>query len=126
MCIRDRHGVVVAQVCAAGSADAALELRRLVGDDIAVEVGEDEHLKVSPTLFIDELGGGDVDIPVVSDDIRILFADLLANLQEFAVGSLDHVGLGDDGNFALVVISSVFIGKSGNALGALGLSLIHI
>ena len=41
------HRVTLADVCAAGRADAALELGSLVGDYIAVEVRKDENLEVA-------------------------------------------------------------------------------
>lgn len=45
-----KHRVALADVCAAGSADAALEFRRLVGDYIAVEIRENEYLEVAAAL----------------------------------------------------------------------------
>ena len=50
-----KHRVALADVCAAGSADAALELRRLIGDYIAVEIRENEYLEVAAALLVDEL-----------------------------------------------------------------------
>lgn len=49
------HRVTLADVCAAGCADAALELSCLVGDDVAVEVRENEDFEVAAALLVDEL-----------------------------------------------------------------------
>ena len=46
-----KHGVALADVGAAGGADAALELGRLVGDDVAVQVGQNKHLEIACGAF---------------------------------------------------------------------------
>ncbi len=65
------HGVPLADVRAARRAYAALELGRLVGQDVAVEIGKNEYLEVGTALFVYELCGGYVDIPIVGCDFGI-------------------------------------------------------
>ena len=90
-----KHGVFLADVCAARRADAALELGGLVGDYVAVKVGQDEYLEVLAPLGVDEFCGGDVDIPLISRYLGIFLAYLLAEVEEFAVGGLYDVCLLD-------------------------------
>lgn len=52
-----KHGVALANVGAAGSANTALEFGSFVGDDVAVQVGQHKHLEVAAALFVDQLGG---------------------------------------------------------------------
>ena len=47
-----------------GSANAALEFRRFVGDDVAVEVRQHKYLEVAAAFFVDQLCSGDINIPV--------------------------------------------------------------
>ena len=80
------HGIALADIAASGRSDAALELGGLIGYDIAVKVGKNKDLKVCTALFVDKLGGGDVDIPVVCGYFGILLAYRLAEIEEFSVG----------------------------------------
>ena len=73
---RLKHGVALADICAACRANTTLEFGSLIRDDIAVEVRQDEHAEVAAALFINELCRKDVDIPFVCGDLRVFFADL--------------------------------------------------
>lgn len=114
------HRVTLADVCAAGCADAALELGSLVGDYIAVEVRENEDFEVAAALFVDELRRGDVNVPLVGHDVGIFLADLLAEVEELAVCGLDDICLCDYRNAALVVAARVVICESCDSVAALG------
>ena len=69
--------------------------------------------------MIHQLGGHDIDIPVVGGDLRIFFPDLLAELEELAIGGFDNVGLSDNGDPALVVPAGIVVGQARNPLGPL-------
>ena len=114
------HRVTLADVCAAGCADAALELGSLVGDDVAVEVREDEDFEVAAALLVDELRRGDVDVPLVGHDVGIFLADLFAEVEKLAVRGLDDICLCDYRNAALVVAARVVICESCDSVAALG------
>jgi len=112
------HGVLLADVGATGRADAALELGGLVGQDVAVEIREDEDLEVAAALLVDELGRHDVDVPVVGVDARVLLGDAIEVLEEAAVGRLDDVGLGDARDPLPPVLLGVLEGQPADAVGA--------
>ena len=97
------HRVTLADVCAAGCADAALELSSLVGDYVAVEIRENEYLEVAAALLVDELRRGDVNVPLVGHDVGIFLADLLAEVEKLAVRGLDDICLCDYRNAALLL-----------------------
>ena len=113
-----KHGVALADVAAARRAYAALEFGRFVSDDVAVQVGQHEHLKIGAALFVHQLGRHDVDIPVVRGDVGVLFAHGLAELQKLAVRGLDDVGFGNDGHAGFVVFPGKIIRELCNALRA--------
>ena len=112
------HGVAVADVGAAGGAYAALDLGGLVGDDVAVEVGQQKDLELISDPLIDQIGGHNVDVPVLRLDLRVVRRHLVADAGEHAVGLFHDVGLGDDGDACFSVGSGVFKGSAGNAPGA--------
>ena len=105
---------MLAQVCAAGGADTPLEFGGFVCQDVPVEIRQDEYLELGPSLFIDQFCRHDIDIPVVHFDFRIILCNLLAFLQELAVGGLHHIGLGDDGDPVLAVGPGIFKGQAGD------------
>ena len=114
------HSVPFTDVRTACRAYAALKFSRLVGDDIAVEIGKNEYLEVLATLRVDELCGSDVDIPFVGCDLRIVLADIFAKVEELTVGGLDYVSLCDDGNSFLMISSCIVVCKLCNSLTAFG------
>ena len=90
-----KHGVALAYIGASGSADASLELGGLIGDYIAVEIRKNEHLEVAAAFLVNELCGGDVNIPLVSRDFGVILADFLAQIQKLSVRCLYDVGFRD-------------------------------
>ena len=100
---RLEHRVARADIRAAGGADSALELRRFVGDDVAVEVRQHEDGEVAAALFVEQLRGGDVDIPLVRYDFGIFRGDGVTVAQEVAVGRLNDVRLLYQRNAGLAV-----------------------
>ena len=92
------HGVAVADVGAARRADAALKLRGLIGDDVAVEVRQQQHLKAAAHALVDEVRRHDVDIVVIDGDLRIVGGHLVADGGELAVRLFEDVCLRDDGH----------------------------
>ena len=62
------HSILTASVGAARRAYAALNLGGLVGDDVAVQIGQNEHLKPAADFRVHQIGGHDVDVPVLGGD----------------------------------------------------------
>ena len=71
------HSVSLTDVRRTRGSYSALELRRLVGQDIAVEVGQNHYLELRPSLRIYQLSGHYVDIPVVELYSGVILRDLL-------------------------------------------------
>ena len=112
------HSILTASVGAARRAYAALNLGGLVGDDVAVEVGQHEYLELAANLRIYQVGGHDVDVPVVGGDLRIIRRHLVADAGEHTVGLFHDVGLGDDGDIGFAVGPGKVEGGLGDAAGA--------
>ena len=110
-----KHGVAVADVGAARRADAALQLRGLVGDDIAVEVRQQQHLKAAAHALVDEVRRHDVDVIIIDGDLRIVGGDLVAEGGELAVGLFEDVRLRDDGHARLAIAPGVVKRRAGDA-----------
>ena len=83
-----KHGEAVADVGAAGGTDTALKLSRLIGDDIAVEIGQHKDLELRTDIGVHQIGGHDVDVPVVGGDIGIIRRHFVAESGEKTVGLL--------------------------------------
>ena len=64
------HSIMIAQVRTAGGADTALNLGGFIGQDVAVEIGEDEDLKAVSDGGIQQIGSHNVDVPVIDFDFR--------------------------------------------------------
>ena len=90
------HGVSLAGVGAAGGADASLDLRGFVGDYVPVHVGRNHDLELVSTGGVQKFGRHYVYVPGVPLDFRVAGRDVPRHVQEFAVGSLHDVRLGDD------------------------------
>jgi hypothetical protein len=92
------HGHVFADVGAARQAHAAGHLGRDVAQDVAVQVGRDDH--------VEQLGPGgqpccaDVDDHVIGLDLRVFDPNLVENPVEQAIGHLHDVVLGHAGDLA--------------------------
>jgi hypothetical protein len=105
-----------ADVGAAGEADRARDLRGHVGEDVAVEVRQDHD--VERLGGVGQLGGADVDDPVLGLDLGVLGSDLLEHLVEETVGHLHDVVLGEAGDLLAVVAAGVLEGVADDALAA--------
>ena len=102
------EGCMPIEIMAARGADTALELSRLVGDDIAVEVRQNKHLELCAALFVNQLCGHDVNVPVVKLDTRIVLCNLLAYIKELTVRCLYNIRLCYCGNAGLAHLLCVF------------------
>ena len=91
-----KHGILLADVCTAGSTYAALKFCGFVGDNVAVKVGENKYLEILAALRVDELSCRDVNIPLIGRNLGIILAYVLAKIEKFTVGCLDNIGLGDN------------------------------
>ena len=114
-----KHGILLANVCTASSTYAALKFCSFVGDNVAVKIGENKYLEILAALRVDELGRCDVDVPLVGCDLGIILADILAKVEKLAVGGLDDVSLGDDGNSVLMISSCIVVSELCDSLTAL-------
>jgi hypothetical protein len=85
------HGALVADVGRPGQAHRAGDLRRHVGEDVAVQVRHHDH--VEGVRRVGHLGGADVHDPDFLLDVRIERADFVEHLVEQAVGHLHDVVL---------------------------------
>ena len=112
------HGVAVADVGAARRADAALQLRGLIGDDVAVEVRQQQHLKAAAHALVDEVRRHDVDIVVIDGDLRIVGGHLVADGGELAVRLFEDVCLRDDGHARFAAAPGVVKRRAGYAARA--------
>ena len=113
-----KHGVAVADVGAARRADAALQLRGLVGDDVAVEVRQQQHLKLSAHPLVDEVGRHNINIVVIDGDLGIIGGHLVAEGGELAVRLFEDVRLRDDGHARLAVAPGIVERRAGDAARA--------
>ena len=109
------HGVAVADIGAARRADAALKLRGLVGDDVAVEVRQQQHLKAAAHALVDEVRRHDVDVIVIDGGLRIVGGHLVADGGELAVGLFEDVRLRDDGHTRFAAAPGVVKRRAGDA-----------
>ena len=88
------------------SPKSADEARTQVGDDVAVEVGEQEH--VEPTGLTDESGGQVVDLQVLQDDLAAIDRVLPRRPQEQAVRRRHDPGLVTEGDPVAAVRLRIF------------------
>ena len=107
-----------ADVGARRDAETADETGREVGDDVAVEVRQHEH--VPPLGVQHELHARRVHDVVLELDagVLVLLGDLAGDLQEQAVGHLEDVGLVHRGDLLAAVGDGVVEGVAHDALGA--------
>ena len=112
-----KHGIPATGVGAARRADTALNLGSLIGNDIAVQVWQYEHLKFAADLRVHQIGGHDINIPILGGDLRVIRRHLMADAGEHPVGFLHDVGLGDNGHVGLAVGTGKLKGGSGNPAG---------
>src|SRR4029077_9134119 len=106
-----------AEVRTRGEAEAADETRGEVGDDVSVEVRQDEHVVLLRTL--DELHAEVVHDSVLELEVRVLLGDLARNAEEEAVRELHDVRLVDGGHLAASVAARVVEGELHDAATAL-------
>ena len=112
------HGVAVADVGAARRADAALQLRGLVGDDVAVEVRQQQHLKLPAHPLVDEVRRHDINIVIIDGDLGIVGGDLVAEGGKLAVRLFEDVRLRDDGHARLAIAPGIVERRAGDAARA--------
>ena len=77
---RFKHRIALPKVCASSCADAALEFSRFIGQDITVQIRENQNLELLSALFIHQFCGHDVDIPVIHLDARVFLRHVIAQL----------------------------------------------
>src|SRR5207302_1367824 len=90
---RLEHRAPGSDVRGAGEADRASDLRRDVGKNVAVEVRH--HDDVESLGRVRQLGGADVDDPVLLLDVRVLRPDLVEDLVKEPVRDLHDVVFGE-------------------------------
>ena len=112
------HGVLVAHIGRTGSTHTALNLGSFVGDDIAVEVGQQHNLELLTKGLLNEVGSHDVDVVIFHFDLRIFRCDLMAQGSKLAIGLLHDICLGDDGQVLFTIVTGIFESCSCDTLGA--------
>ena len=99
---------VLADVRPGGDAQAADEPGAEVGEDVAVEVGQDQD--VVQLGLLHELHAHVVDDPVLEFDVGVRLGDLAADFEEEAVGELEDVRLVDARDLLPAVLPGVLEG----------------
>src|SRR5690606_21604350 len=99
------HGALVADVGRAGQPYAAGDLRDDVGGDVAVEIGQDDDVKLLGR--VGHLGHADVDDPVLGFDVGVFLGHFPENFVEEAVGHLHDVVFRKAGDFLAPVLPRV-------------------
>ena len=112
-----KHGILVANIGTACGTHTTLDLGSFIGDDIAVQIGQHEHLELVADLLIHKVRGHNINVPFVGGNLRILCRDLLADGRKFAVCLLHNIGLGNNRNPLFTVLPGIFKSRSGNAAG---------
>ena len=79
------HRIARTDIGATRRSNAALQLRRLVGQDVAVQIGQEEDLKTAACRRIDQIGRHNIHIPILDLDLRIVLCDRMAQHGEFSV-----------------------------------------
>src|SRR5690242_16254244 len=108
-----KNGAVVAEVGAGHQAEAAHKSGAKIGDDVAVEIFEQQHVVLIGVH--DQLHAGVVDDVLAVRDLGIFLGDVAGAAQEEAIGKLHDVGLVDGVNLLALVLAGVFEGETGNA-----------
>src|SRR2546421_2816069 len=110
------HGAVIADVGGTGKANGTGYLRRHVGEDIAVQVWQHDHVKC--LWRVGELGRANIDDPCFVDYIGILHRNLVEHAVEEAVGQLHDVIFHEAGDFLAVVAPGILKGVAHDLLAA--------
>ena len=121
---RFKQGVLIADIGGGSGTQTSLMLGSHIGDNVAIQVGEDDNLNALVKIGIHHLGGHSIHQTLLNLDFRILLSNLADCLDEVAVSQLDDVCLGDDGYIFLTGFPGVLKGCPGNALATL--SRLHL
>src|SRR3990172_3100776 len=113
---RLEHRYVVAQVRAGGAPQPADQPRTEVGQDVAVEVGQDQH--VVQLRLLHQLHRHVIHQPLLVGDIGILFGDAAGDGEEEAVRELHDVVLGHRRHRLAPEPPRVLEGEADDALAA--------
>ena len=108
---RFKHSVSATDIGTSGSSYAALQLCRFIGNDIAIQIRQDEYVEIAVDLIVNQVGCHDIYIPVVGLDLRVILGNIVAEAEEFTVSFLHDIRLGHDGNILVSVVFRIF--KSG-------------
>ena len=110
-----KHRITVTDIGTAGCTHAALNLGCLIGNNIAVQVGQQNHLELVAQLGIDQIGGHNINIPIVHRNIRVILSDFVADGSELAVCLFHNIGLGNNADPGFAVILGILKGSTGNS-----------
>ncbi len=81
---RFKHSVSATDIGTSGSSYAALQLCRFIGNDIAIQIRQDEYVEIAVDLIVNQVGCHDIYIPVVGLDLRVILGNIVAEAEEFA------------------------------------------
>ena len=113
-----KHGVAAAHVGASGGSDAALNLGRLVSDNISVQIRQDHNVEIAVDLIVYQVRRHDIHVPVVGLDFRIILGHVVTEAEEFSVCLFHNIRLGYNGNVLISVCFGVFKRRAGKAGGS--------
>jgi len=115
-----KHGIMLSYIGTSCGAHTSLQLRRLIGQDISVKVGQYHHLELFSSFFVYKFSCHDVYIPVIGLDLGIISGYIFTDIQEFSVGGFHNIGFCYNGDSFLSVFFCIIKGHTGDPFGALG------
>ena len=113
---RLEHGHMLANIGRPRQPDRTSDLGCDVGENVAVEIRQHDH--VERFRRVGQLGGADVDDPVLVLDVRVLGGNLFEDLMEEPIGHLHDVVFGEAGDLATIVLPGVVEGIADDLLRA--------
>ncbi len=93
----------VADVTGAAETESANHLSAKIGNDIAEQVGSNQHIIVVGILKQPHCDS--IDVGIIHLDLRIVFSYFLRDIEEEAVSGSNNICLMDDGNFFAVILA---------------------
>ena len=111
-----KHSVLVADVGRASRTHAALNLGSFVGDDIAVQVGQQDHLELLTQRIFQQIGSHNIDVVIFHRNAGVILGNLMTEGSKLAVCLFHNIGLGDYGQVGLAVVLGILKGCPGDAL----------
>ncbi len=110
------HGKMIADIGRAGQANRTGDLGGHVGENIAVEVGQHDHIEGFGC--VGHFGRTDIDDPRLVLDIGIFRGDLIEDAVEETIGQLHDVVLHEAGDLLAIVAACILEGVANDLFAA--------